>query len=162
VNAVACRTWCAEDSCDPGRDTHVSERRLAHVGGPIEQMPTPPAGAADLTASVCVEQTGADMARVIMRASLLVGTGHHWEVPGPLLGLLPQVEMTATRARYLARLLVESADLADQINDGPVELRLECAVCDIPAAECTASKDAGRAGCCPDCNHAPLTVDGDQ
>lgn len=119
----ACRTWCAEDRCDPGRDTHVSDRQIAHRGGPIEETPTPAAGAADLTASVNVEQTGADMARVIMRPTLMIGTGHHWEVPGPLLGLLPQVEMTATRARYLARLLLESADLADQINDGPIELR---------------------------------------
>lgn len=117
------RTWC-DNECGATNDfePHTNGFTIAAPGGPMgEDEPT---ATADRTVGVAVEQADDRTAQVILQPEIwLRSKGTGWHIPGELIRMLPAVRMSATRARYVAMLLMESAVLADDINDGRAQSR---------------------------------------
>lgn len=117
------RTWCdPECGAIEEFDTHSNGPTIAAPGGPM--CDDDPHATVDKTVAVSVEQADDQTASVLLHPEIwLRSPGSSWHIPGELIALLPTIRMSATRARYVAMLLMESAALADDINDGRAQSR---------------------------------------
>lgn len=114
-------TDLCDDFCNFESDGfHTSRSTIASKGGPMEE--SEPDHHVDLAPSISLRRFHDGTADVRMVTNIWTRMGHsstgwNWGVHGELFDFLPPVPMSSTRARYLAKLLVEAADEADKLND---------------------------------------------